>query len=1088
MACAGCGFETSPDFAFCPRCGRRLPAACAACGAPCEPDFAFCPRCGTPRSPTPAGADKLGGAAKVTSASVAPSAPVAQSDGREADRRQVTVLFADLSGFTSLSERLDPEEVRAFQNALFETLAKAIERYDGFVEKFVGDAVMAVFGAPVAHEDDPQRALGAALEMLERSATLSAQWAPRLGQRVLLHIGVHSGPVVAGSLGAAAGAAYAVTGDTVNTTARLLSAAPPGTILVSEMTYGLTRHHFSFEPGGELTLRGKSDPVVVHRLVGALAEPRSSRGLAALGLSAPLVGRADELEQLMTAFERMRRGRAQMVSLVGEAGTGKSRLLAEFFARLEAEGRLAEIVIRRATCSSLGEPTYGVFGALFREAYKVEPTDSLDVARQKLSTGLMALGARADEAEAIAPMLSYVLGVEDAKPRDVEPEQLHRQIALAARALIERRLQHEPLMIVVDDLHWADTASVDLLRNVVDHLADRPLMVLLSHRPEARPPILTRAAQSIIRVHPLSVDETRVLVAGLFGETGGGELGRLQDFVTPRAGGNPLFVEEIVRSLVGKGVLVRQGERWASTAVFEAADVPLTLHGLLLSRVDRLPADARRLLQEAAVLGAEFDEPLLREIATDAAAIQAALDRLAAADVIQSAGAGRDGARYRFTHALVHEVVYQNLLLARRTELHGTAGRALERAAGAHPERQSDLEALGHHWSLSADKPRGARYLLAAGDWARAVYANDDAIRHYERALVTLAECPSCGDQAQAVRERLADLRALTGQRAEALAHYESLRRESETGGDRTTVARLHRKIGALHWDAGDREKAGACFAAGLERLGDDGDPLERAHLFQEMGRLAFRAGDNAGAIAWAERALAEAASEAETSAGFERAREAAILRAQAYNTLGVALARTGRLTEAVAQIEQSIGLAESRDLLQAACRGYTNLGVLYSSLDPRRSIDTCLRGLETAKKVGDLGFQSRLYANLAVAYCALTDRCEAEGVDAAKTAIDLDRRLGLLDHLAVPLIVLGQIHQCHGEHAEALASYQEALDLAERAGEPQLLFPCYDGLATLHLDAGNQTLAESFLAKAQDVCERAGLEPDTLMVLPFLY
>jgi len=200
-----------------------------------------------------------------------------------------------------------------------------------------------------------------------------------------------------------------------------------------------------------------------------------------------------------------------------------------------------------------------------------------------------------------------------------------------------------------------------------------------------------------------------------------------------------------------------------------------------------------------------------------------------------------------------------------------------------------------------------------------------------------------------------------------------------------------------------------------------------------------------------------------------------------------VALARTGRLGEAVQHIEQSIVLAEGRDLLQAACRGYTNLGVLYSSLDPQRSIETCLRGLATAKKVGDLGFQSRLYANLAVAYCALTDRCEAEGLEAAQAAATLDRKLGLLDHLAVPLIVLGQIHQCHGDHAQALASYQEALDLAEQIGEPQLLFPCYDGLATLHLDAGNQELAEVYLAKSQEVCERAGIEPDALMVLPFL-
>jgi len=1005
---------------------------------------------------------------------------------READRRQVTVLFADLSGFTALSERLDPEEVRAFQNALFEALAGVIARYDGFVEKFVGDAVMAVFGAPVAHEDDPQRALQAALDLLDASVALGDRWASRLGQAVTLHVGVHTGPVVAGSLGDAAGAAYAVTGDTVNTTSRLLSAAAPGTILASAATHALTRHRFAFEPAGELALRGKSEPIVVHRVLGALAEPQSARGLAALGLLAPHVGRVDEMEQLVAAFERMRRGRAQVVSVVGEAGMGKSRLIAEWLARLDAGGDLASVVIRRAACSSLGEPTYGVFGALFREAYQVDPEDSLAVAREKLAAGLRKLGARAEEAEAIAPVLRYVLGVEEKAPSDIEPEQLRRQIALAARTLVERRVERDPLVILVEDLQWADAASVDLLRDVADHLWDRPLMVLLSHRPEARPPLGARAGQMAIHLAPLSRDETRALVRDLFGSGPLDGMGPLQDFVAARAGGNPLFAEEIVRSLVSRGALVRDGDRWTTSAEWEAADVPPTLQGLLLSRVDRLPADSRRLLQEAAVLGASFEEVLLRDMTTGGV-VEAALERLVESDLIRRVGPGRDGALYRFTQALVHEAVYQNLLLARRTELHERAGRALERATRAHPERLGDLEALGHHWSLSADKSRGARYLVTAGDRARAVYANDDAIRHYARALETLSECPGSEAQMCAGREGLADVLGLVGRRGEALVHYEAVQRALADSGDRAGTARMLRKIGGLYWEAGDRERASECFAAGLEQLGDPGDPIERSHLFQEMGRLAFRAGDNAAAIAWAERALREAAGEESAADTGGRDREAAAMRAQAYNTLGVALARTGRLAEAVEQIETSVRLAEGRDLLQAACRGYTNLGVLYSSLDPRRSIETCLRGIATATKVGDLGFQSRLYANLAVAYCALTDQCEVEGVEAAETAIDLDRRLGLLDHLAVPLIVLGQIHQCHGEHARAFASYEEALALAEKAGEPQLLFPCYDGLATLYLDAGDQPQAEAYLAKAQAVCERAGLEPDALMVLPFL-
>ena len=265
-----------------------------------------------------------------SAAGVMPGTSVAGHDAaRDTDRRQVTVLFADVSGFTTLSERLDPEEVRAFQNALFATLAKTITRYDGFVEKFVGDAVLAVFGAPVAHEDDPERALCAALDMQAGAIKLSTDWAGKLGQAVTLHIGVHTGPVVAGNLGDATAAAYAVTGDTVNTTARLLAAAL-GSILVSDATFALTKHRFAFEAPRQLMLRGKAEPVLVHHLVARLDEPRTARGLAGHGLTSAMVGRDDELNQLLAAFARMQRGRAQLVSIVGEAGTGKTRLIAEF--------------------------------------------------------------------------------------------------------------------------------------------------------------------------------------------------------------------------------------------------------------------------------------------------------------------------------------------------------------------------------------------------------------------------------------------------------------------------------------------------------------------------------------------------------------------------------------------------------------------------------------------------------------------------------------------------------------------------------------------------------------------------------------
>lgn len=1065
---------SSIGVAFAMNTMSRLPGPCLACGFALDATFAFCPRCGAARA--------------VGNAPPVPAPLSAAGDGvdREADRRQVTVVFADLTGFTTLAERLDPETVRAFQNALFGALAQAIAHYDGFVEKFVGDAVLAVFGAPRAHEDDPVRALQAAQEMLQRVEQLGLQWARRLGEPVTLHIAVHTGPVVAGSLGSDAGSAYAVTGDTVNTAARLLAAAEPGTVLVSEATQMLARHRFRFEPAAELALRGKSRTLRVHRLGVALGDASSAHGLDEFGLTAPLTGRAEAIERMLAAFDRMQQGQGQVVTLVGEAGAGKSRLLSELLARLEDDGQLVNVAVRRASCSSLGEPTYGIFGALFREAYRVDAGDTLEVAREKLQQGLLELGVDSDEADAVTQVLSLVLGIQDARPRDIEPEQLQRQISLAARALIEWRLARQPMMLVIDDLQWADAASLDLLGEVADQLADRPLMLVVAQRPDAREPRTARAERSTIALAPLGDDDARALVGHLLGAAGD-QMQAVRDGVVARAGGNPLFIEEIVRSLVERGLIVRRHDRWECTADCDMADVPPTLYGLLLSRIDGLGLEERRTLQEAAVLGAEFDDELLQQIASEPRSTAESLERLAKADLIRPQRPA--GPRWCFTHALLHEVVYQNLLLARRTELHRRAGRALEAAldsAARGPQRLVELEALGHHWSLSPDKARGVRYLLAAGDWARTVYANDDAIRHYERALRTLAE--AAVDTVAAVaevrtaeldaRERLAGLLGLQGRRDDALTHYEIVMQAIERRSDPVRAARVLRKIGGLHWDGGERERASACFDAGLARLGEDGDPIERAHLFQEMGRLAFRAGDNATALTLAQRALGQVPGDAA---------EGAVVRAEACNTLGVALARLGRPAEAVTQIERSVAEAEQNDMLQAACRGYTNLAVLYASIDPQRSIETCLRGLETARRVGDLGFQSRLYANLAVAYCALTDRCEAEGIQAAHAAVNLDRRLGLVDHLAVPLIVLGQIHQCHGDHARAFASYREALQLAEQVDEPQLLFPCYDGLATLYLDTGDTAQAETYLALAQAVCERADLEPDALMMLPFL-
>jgi adenylate cyclase len=697
MTCA-CGFEAPADFAFCPKCGQRLTAVAAS-------------------------------APQTESASASEPQPAE----KESDRRPVTVLFADLSGFTTLSERLDPEDVRALQSDLFTAMSETIQRFDGFVEKYVGDAVLAAFGAPVAHEEDPERAIRAALAMRERVAVLSDDWQQRLQQPLTLHIGINTGPVVAGHIGTSQDAAYAVTGDTVNVAARIQSAAGPGQILVSESTYLLTQHAFAFEALGEVPLKGKAAAVSIYRVEDALAAPRSTRGLQEHGLVASLIGRDHELNTLMACFDDMLHGRTHLVSIVGEAGSGKSRLLAEFLERLRTEGRLAGVAVRNAACSSVGTATYGVPAALLRDAYGVSADDSPAAALRKTAAALASMGADERETQRVVGFLGYVLGLktDESYIHDLEPEQIKQQIFLAVQTVIERRLERNCLLLMVEDLHWADAASVELLRYLLERLPQRRFMLLVSHRPTPELEDFSggdRTTHTVLPLGPLSLDNSAQLLSALFGSSAQRLPEDLRTRIVEHAGGNPLFLEEMVRALIADGVLIQDGGDWIYRSR-STVQVPLNIHGLLLARIDRLPLRARQALREAAVIGTEFAEPLLRQVASKAERLSEALATLVDAGLLSetaSAPAGPDGTpapvqHYRFRHGLFQEVAYRNLLARRRTELHTRIGAALELLLAGAPQRVEDLQTLGHHFSLSSDKRRGAHYLQKAGDWARLI-------------------------------------------------------------------------------------------------------------------------------------------------------------------------------------------------------------------------------------------------------------------------------------------------------------------------------------------------------------------------------
>ncbi len=1108
MNCPCCGCEVQSGFAFCPKCGTKQPNACPGCGFVCAPDFAYCPKCGALVGEDP----KAGEQASIrTSPATFPSRarspplvpnstvdpertvqPPQHNIDTEANRRTVTVLFADLSGFTTMSERLDPEVMQTLQNELFEELTTGVQRFGGFVDKFIGDALLALFGAPVAHEDDPERAVRAALDMIRRTAHVGERAKAYTGSPLLLHIGINTGHVVAGGLGVGVAKSYSVTGDTVNTAQRLQSMASPGDVLVGPLTYRLTRHAFSYESLGEVALKGKMGSVLVHRLKGPLEAPRAARGLQILGFSAPLIGRDAELARMTSSLDRACGGTAQLVRLVGEAGVGKTRLVNEFVTRVCDGDRFASLAIRRAVCSPLGEQSYGTLAAVLRSACGIAQNASATEAQAKLAEALSELGVPSDEAERLMPLYLYVLGLSDpdAALQHVEPEQLRRQIFFAIRTVFERRLALSPLLIIVEDLHWADTVSLEALRFLIDRIERTRLMLLFTHRPMLDTDQFgsRRISHTTLRLVPLGAVDAQKLLAAFFDQGWSEPPGNLFSRILERASGNPLFIEEIIRGLIEAGALERDGSRWRIKSDLAAADIPASIQALLLARVDRLPHAVRRLAQEAAVIGPRFDAALLGATATDPAKVEAGLELLCDAEIVEEvAGANSISLQfYRFTQTMLQDVIYQNLLLQRRIEIHGRIGAALERLHGDNPERLEDLILLGHHFSLSASKLKGSRYLSLAGDRARAAYANDDAIRLYQQALAVLLTAGKEGAEPLVLYERIADLCGAAGRRSTAEEHYQTALEAYRAAGDRAAAARMLRKLGRLRWDAGKRSSAEAHYAEAAALLDGTDAPIEWAHLLQERGHLAFRMGDHASAARWADEALGYAQSvppDVDKLTGLEAARATA----EALNTKGVALARLGRAQEAMREVERSVAAAEAAGLLNAACRGYTNLGVLYTMVDPAQAIAVCRRGLDVAERIGDLGFQARLLANLAVACCTFTDRCSEEGVPAAEKAIELDRALDQREHLSVPLIVLGQIYQCHGKPGMAARCYNEAIVVARETGEPQQLFPCYDGLATLNLDRGDMPEAERYFALAHEVCARHGLDPQGLIVLPFL-
>ncbi|MCH8339461.1 MAG: AAA family ATPase [Chloroflexi bacterium] len=736
MNCLNCQTANSETARFCANCGHSLTQVCPNCSTENPIDANFCSNCGE-RLPVaepaaPASQDKLLQYIPKELLAKLESARAGQTMAGE--RRVVTILFCDVKGSTAAAEQLDPEDWAEIMNGAFEHLIAPVYRYEGTLARLMGDAVLAFFGAPIAHEDDPERAVLAGLGIVEGIEPYREQVRERWDLDFDVRVGINTGLVVVGEVGSDLRMEYTAMGDAVNLASRMEQTAQPGTIQVAEETYQRVAPLFEFEPLGEIEVKGKQAPVLAYRAAGRKARPRRLRGIQ--GLAAPLVGRAREMDALQESLQDLRQGRGGIVFLIGEAGLGKSRMIDELRSAFDLQG--AYWAESRGISYETNHP-YGQFQQQLRLLWGLGEGDEAQLVRDRLTKVLADL-PDAERGPAIQALELLLLGGSEPTGGGLEGETLKRQLFATSLVIWRTQMETAPTVLVFDDLHWADSASTELLTHLFQLTDSGPILFLCAFRSDRNAPSwqVKQAAEvdfphryQEIELGPLSDASSKELVDELLMIA---ELPpKLHEVIQERAEGNPFFVEEVIRTLIDSGAVVHdeEGAHWTASIEVNELAIPDNLQSLLISRMDRLDGDVRRTLQLASVIGRSFYFRVLQSISHAGEELDGHLSVLQRVELILEAA--RDPEReYAFRHALTQEAAYRSILRKERTSFHLQVGESLEQLF---PERKSEFAPLLAHHFLQADDDRGAEYSVVAGDEAFRMYALEAAVRHYQNAL-----------------------------------------------------------------------------------------------------------------------------------------------------------------------------------------------------------------------------------------------------------------------------------------------------------------------------------------------------------------
>jgi class 3 adenylate cyclase/tetratricopeptide (TPR) repeat protein len=1013
MLCPQCRHDNVEAARFCNECGHKLQPA------PSTPSSS------TPSSSTP------------SSSTPSPRTAVAAHPPLAGERRKVTILFADLSGSTALGEKFDAEEVYGVMNDCFAGLTAIIDRHEGFVVKFIGDCIMALFGAPLAHGDDPQRAVQSALEMQQWLQGFSARLEREKGVPFRMRIGLNFGSVIAGGVGSEFKKEYDVLGDAVNVAQRLEAAAEPGTIYVGDALWRLTRRQFEYSEIGPIQVKGRAEPVLVFRVLG----PRAVDDAADVAFEARLIGRDREWQALAGAIALLLEGQGGLVTLSGEPGIGKTRLLEDAAAYAAEAGAL--ILAARCQERSASRP-FALFVALLRGLCDVREADSARAATRKVETWLDARGA---ELAVWRPYLLQLLAPEYSVPQAGGPDEETRKQLLAQGVCkaIEGLSRERPLLLAIDDFHLVDELSGEVARTLAQ--GGGALLLLLAARPgegfEWAPPHRALRLDVLPRAECVEMIGQFVEPAALPAP--------LLDAILDRSGGNPHYLKEVVRSLLDAGQLWRAADgRWQAAADLTEIEVPDTVYGAILARLDRLELSARALLQCGAVAGLQFPVRLVEAMLTTPTGLPHTLRLLETLEFLREAQPPPEWEQH-FKHSSVREVAYEALLRQERKNWHR---RAAELLVELYPARRDELApVLAHHYQVAEVWPRAVAERVRAGRRAAAFFANAEAVEHFSIALELLPQL-SNAERAAAPHELdalegLSAVCAGRGESAAAIAHCrvaldcEALRRLPEHV-QALRAATLRWRLADCLLHVGQMPEAEALLKTAWRALrgfaGGEFD-RERSALLAHLGFARYRAGRYRPAQRWGRLA----ARFAEYS-GDERTR------ADAANLLGLAAQALGQWEDARRHYEAKSAAARRAGDVGGIGIAENNLGTLFYQQGRLDEAQTCYeRALEQWRKTGSVAQMATTFNNIGNVQLARGDFERA--APSFQAAIEMFHRAAQPHGEATALAVLGEVELERGRGDTCIVSLQKALALLQPLAAPDLKAYILTTLATAYIE-----------------------------------